>query len=143
MEGAVFAFTLHAIAMARRLAGRRNHKATLATRVAGSSGETIMRISSKIGTAGSLAALVVGLGLLAAPALADGNGSGAIDSFPTEGVMRLGMSPSAPPMQKFNAYFQPGLGSGYNPALGPTTGSCAPVITRHQNNDTIDYPAGC
>ena len=93
-----------------------------------------MRNSSQIAKTGSLAALVVGLGLLAAsaPAFADGNGSSGEGPFPTTGVVRLGLSPAAPAIEVFTAYYPGGSGPAH---------SCAPVITRHQNTDTIDYPA--
>jgi hypothetical protein len=81
----------------------------------------------------SLAALTVGFAVLGAvvPSYADQNNY-VSPSFPTDGVVRLGLSPAGPTAGAYTAFYQPGNGQ---------ANSCAPVVVHHQNGDTIDYPA--
>jgi hypothetical protein len=64
-----------------------------------------MLISSRKTTT-VLAALVLGLGVMgaAAPSFADNNGSMASPAFPPDGVVSLGIGPSAPD-RSYSAYY--------------------------------------
>ena len=90
------------------------------------------------GASRTLAALAVAVSVAGAahPALADQNGAWVPGSFPTEGVVRLGLSPKGPPADAFTAYY---------PSAPGEARSCAPVVVHHERGDTIDIPApgGC
>jgi hypothetical protein len=82
---------------------------------------------------GSLAALTIGFAVLGAvvPSYADQNNY-VSPSFPTDGVVRLGLSPAGSADGAYTAYYRPGNGQ---------ANSCAPVVVHHQMGDTIVYPA--
>ena len=54
-----------------------------------------------------LAALALAVAVLGAkaPAFADQNGAWARGSFPTDGIVRLGLSPKGPMADQFTAYY--------------------------------------
>jgi hypothetical protein len=95
-----------------------------------------MRNSSFIVRAGSLAALVVGLGAFAVPAFATVTGPD--QSFPQDGVAMRGMSNVPMPMastEGFTAIFSPAV------TVSP---GCEPITTHLRNGDTlVRYPARC
>ena len=82
----------------------------------------------------SLAALALAGAALnaAAPAFADQNGAWAPGSFPTEAIVRLGLSPKGPPADAFTAYYPPAAGE---------PRSCATAIVHHERGDMINTPA--
>jgi hypothetical protein len=82
----------------------------------------------------SLAALTIAAAVLGAanPSYADQNGAWVPGSFPTEGVVRLGLSPNGPTPDSFTAYYQSAPGEAK---------SCSPVVVHHARGDTIDIPA--